>query len=141
MRQSMKHTLFLFLIGITVLTACATKKIKQGNASLEGKRWDLVSVDGRSAANSGSYIEFDSTSGKVSGKGGCNGFGGTYTSETGNKLKIEGIISTKMACDHLDIENSFFRMLEKADRYTIDKGGLQLYQGNSLLATLKAGSL
>ncbi|WP_161973376.1 META domain-containing protein [Arcticibacter tournemirensis] len=137
----MKHTLFLFLIGITVLTACATKKIKQGNASLEGKRWDLVSVDGKSAANSGSYIEFDSTSGKVSGKGGCNGFGGTYTSETDNKLKIEGIISTKMACDHLDIENSFFRILEKTDRYAINKGALQLYQGNSLLATLKAASL
>ncbi|KAA8475704.1 heat shock protein HslJ [Arcticibacter tournemirensis] len=140
MRQSMKHSLFLLLICITVLTACATKKIKQENAGLEGKRWNLVSVDGKSAAHSESYIEFDSTSGKIHGKGGCNGFGGTYTSKT-NTLKIEGIISTKMACDHLDIENSFFRILEKADRYTIDKGALQLYQGNSLLATLKAASL
>ncbi len=126
--------LFPLLISIIILQGCASKRI---NVNLEGKQWGLVSVEEKPVSNSGSYIRFDKTAGKVSGKGGCNGFGGTYTATESN-IRIEGNISTKMACDRLDTENAFFRALENTDRYTINNDTLLLYHGESLLATLKA---
>jgi heat shock protein HslJ len=125
------------ILGVFFLSGCAAKKQASGSPSLTSQKWTLLSAGDTNAGSSGAFIEFGTAPGEVRGKGGCNGFGGNYTSE-GNNLKVQGIMSTKMACETLDVENAFFRSLEATERYEIRKDSLFLYQGNKLLATLKA---
>lgn len=136
MKTSAKN-LLLLITAILILSACAAKKL---HAGLEGKKWELISVEGNAVTTSTAFMQFNPAEKRVSGKGGCNGFGGTYAT-TDDKISMTGIISTKMACNNLDTENAFFRVLEKTDRYTIKEDILSLYQGETLLATLKASSL
>jgi heat shock protein HslJ len=79
--------------GIAAVIGCGEEDGSGGAAgggasSFEGISWALVSPDGPSATFS---------DGKVSGSGGCNQFGGSYTQD-GDALTIGEIVSTQMAC-------------------------------------------
>jgi len=125
------------ILGVFFLSGCASKKQTSGSQSLTSQKWTLLSAGDVDAGSSGAFIQFGTAPGEVRGKAGCNGFGGNYTSE-GNNLKLGGLMGTKMACPALDVENAFFRALEVTERYEIRKDSLFLYQGDKLLATLKA---
>lgn len=126
------------ILGVFFLSSCASKKQTSGSHSLTTQKWTLLSAGDVDAGSSGAFIEFDTAPGEVRGKAGCNGFGGKYTLE-GNSLKFGGMMGTKMACPALDVENAFFRALEVTEHYEIKKDSLLLYQGDKLVATLKAG--
>ncbi|WP_407430196.1 META domain-containing protein [Arcticibacter sp.] len=125
------------ILGLFIFSACASRKPAPDSQSLTSQKWTLLSAGDLDAGSSGAFMELDTAPGEVRGKAGCNGFGGNYTSE-GNKLQFGGLMGTKMACPALDVENAFFRALEATERYEIRKDSLFLYQGDKLLATLKA---
>ena len=128
------------MVALFALSACSTRKATSGTHTLSSKTWTLLSAGAVDAGSSGAYIEFGSNPGEVRGKAGCNGFGGNYTAE-GSRLKLEGLMGTKMACPALDVENAFLRALEATERYEIKGDSLLLYQGDNLVATFKAGSV
>ena len=66
----------------------------------------------------------------VSGSGGCNSYGGTYTLDNG-KIKFGPIRSTKMGCaqEINKQEMLFFEILDKAANYKMSKGNLTLSDG------------
>lgn len=81
--------------------------------------------------------------GNLGGNGGCNGYGGDYEFEKPNKIKISGIISTKMFCDETSkLENAYFRVLQEA--HTIKAKGNRLEivaPSGSVLQFEREGSL
>ena len=133
----MFKTLLPLLIAISTLSSCTGSRSALTTETLEGKEWVLSAVRQSKVSAAKSYIVFGKQRGQVNGNGGCNGFGGIY-STTGNNISIKEIMHTEMACDQLDTENAFFRALESATRYKINNGQLDLYQGRELLITLKA---
>jgi heat shock protein HslJ len=77
-------------------------------------------------------------SGRITGNGGCNGFSGYYELSGQNKIRISGVISTKMACMDIGFENDFFDVLQNADHYKIQDNFLILMKGDQILAKLTA---
>ncbi|CAA2099515.1 META domain-containing protein [Variovorax paradoxus] len=65
---------------------------------IEGPAWRLVQLgDEPIAPGSDAQLQFDRSSGRVSGSGGCNRISGTFT-RSGSTLKIGQMASTRMAC-------------------------------------------
>lgn len=107
---------------------------------LEDKKWVLESIKNRKtfAPIKGVFITFDAAKKTVGGNGGCNVFGGEYT-VSGSKLAIREVVSTMRACvedGSMNIEQEFFDVLRKANRFEVTDGRLFLYRGRELLLTL-----
>jgi heat shock protein HslJ len=65
---------------------------------IEGPTWRLAQLgDEPVAPGSDAQVQFDRSSGRVSGSGGCNRLSGTFT-RAGSTLKIGQLASTRMAC-------------------------------------------
>lgn len=66
--------------------------------------------------------------GNVVGEGGCNGFGGTYSTD-GNALTIAGVTATLMACEDDAIntqESAYLEALTATTAYILDGDSLTL---------------
>lgn len=64
--------------------------------------------------------------GTAEGNGGCNRFRGSFFSETAGELKFSPLMSTRMSCPAIDIENRFVRALGQASTYRISGDTLQV---------------
>ncbi|MGJ3702208.1 META domain-containing protein [Variovorax sp. AFSI2.2] len=65
---------------------------------IEGPVWRLAQLGGEPVAPGGdAQIQFDRSSGRVSGSGGCNRVSGSFT-RSGVTLRIGQLASTRMAC-------------------------------------------
>lgn len=64
---------------------------------------------------------------------GCNSIAGKFDSHA-NSVRFYNIISTRMACDKMDIESQLLKILEAADRFVGNEKVLQLRKGEKLLA-------
>lgn len=101
--------------------------------NLSGVEWRLTRIEGRTINSEKAMIKFDQQNDRVSGNGGCNAFGGTLR-KNGSEIRIGQVISTKMFCqDSSDIENQFFRNLDRVTRYSFVSGNLQLFSGNRVI--------
>lgn len=127
------------LAGVSAWTACSHSKAATGATSnstsenpslLYDKDWRLVSMQGELVDTAGMHripaIHFGKSDHRVSGNGGCNGMGGTYT-VTDDKLHFSPLISTKMACPNLAVENKYFKLLDQATRFEVSEGRLELF--------------
>lgn len=63
--------LSMVLSALLVIFGFASTKAQTG---IENVRWELNELNGRKAANSRLYLEFDGSTGRISGSGGCNRF-------------------------------------------------------------------
>lgn len=84
------------------------------------------------------YMMFEDSTAQVKGYLGCNGFGGKFVADNSGGLVISNVMSTKMACPQLDVENTFAKAMEATTRYKIEKDMLYLQKGDSVLATFTA---
>ncbi len=66
------------------------------------------------------WILLDSTENRINGLGGCNHFFGAL-SQTGSEISFSNIGATKMACPKLELESTFFQMLEKTKSYAFNQ--------------------
>ncbi|SCC62560.1 Heat shock protein HslJ [Chitinophaga costaii] len=143
-----------FLIGCLLLAswfgpACssskpftATKASRATSANpslLYGTDWKLVSLQGEAIDTAGLRkrpgLRFDKAEHRVSGNGGCNSIGGSFT-VTGDKLHFSPMISTKMACPAMDVENKFLQALAQVTRFDVSEGRLELLNEQGSLAIL-----
>ena len=113
---------------------------RQDNSALTGKIWQLTTIDGNAVNPDKATISFDFDKNRVGGNGGCNGFGGTLSSNNG-EIKISQIISTKMFCENgSDVENKYLPKLEQVNKYQIADGKLQLLSSDKIVLEFTAKS-
>lgn len=141
----MKH---IYNIGIILLlvfsygckTARTTVPEQTGNTStLEETYWKLTEIMGKAVGPTPAdkkeiHLKFRKDGNKVEAFGGCNGLGGTYTLEKGNRIRISDLIGTMMACDQLETENQLKEILKMADNYSLN--GTQLTLNKARMAPL-----
>ena len=63
----------------------------------------------------------------LTGFSGCNKFSGNVISDEIN-IKIGPLMSTRMACPAMAVENQFHKLLTSADNYHIKGESLELFQ-------------
>jgi heat shock protein HslJ len=129
-------TAFFFLPSCNGTKPFADKNGDSATMSLTNTYWKLVELNGKSIgeAEDGKrrelFLLLATKDNRVSGNAGCNGFGGTYSTATGNfGISFSQMMRTQMACNGPDLENSYLSILEKADSYYIMRDTLQLNRG------------
>jgi heat shock protein HslJ len=134
---------FPLLIGLLIMLAqCKPAQNTTSTASLENTYWKLSDMNGAPVSTPEGGKEVHMVLGKsgsgqrLKGFGGCNNMGGNYT-VSANTIKFV-VISTKMACDRMAVENFFFDALNRADRYLIKGETLELYQGETFLTRFES---
>jgi heat shock protein HslJ len=124
----MKHFLILMLDIALLFTGCNSSKKSvsgelknQDTTLLSRTNWQVIEINGSvitSTMKRKPYLKF-SEDNKVSGFAGCNGFGGNYTLKNNSTITIDNVISTKMACPDLAIENNLFRVFENTNNFIV----------------------
>jgi heat shock protein HslJ len=99
--------LFTILAGSLILTACADETLTAYGA--EGQEFVLVDMNGQPFAASAT-ISFPEP-GRGDGQGPCNYYFGAQTAPY-PWFSIDGVGSTLMACEQLDLEIAYFDMLQ-----------------------------
>lgn len=143
----MKKNIIVIILAICTILACnSTPKDNNSNTNatgdsavvtapatsgdITGIQWNLIeitgnTVSGYAAQNKQPYLKL-SDGNRVEGTGGCNGMGGTYTLADGNKISFSDMVSTKMACPDMTLENDFQTTLQQVTGYAIDGTVLSL---------------
>lgn len=98
--------------------------------ALANTEWELVELMGKPVEQKVPSpktlgLKFNND-GRVSGFVGCNSVGGTYEVKEGNRIKFSQLISTMMACDDMELENQYKRILETVDNYNLSDTSLVL---------------
>lgn len=124
----------------------ATTKVipgEKGKFSLAETKWGLVELNGKAvepATRRDYFINFDSKSGTFRAFVGCNNISGNYFMKSEGKLGFTNIISTRKACNDMDVERNFFNNLQKVDNYMIENNGktMHLHIGKKAAAKFEA---
>lgn len=114
---------------------------EKGKFPLAETKWELVELNGKAIEKTTSkdyFINFDSKSGTFKAFAGCNRLSGTYFMKASNKVGFSNIISTRMACQNMDVERGFYNNLQKIDNYMIEGKMLHLHIGKKAVAKFQA---
>lgn len=106
---------------------------------LKGTNWQLVSLGDTPAVSNAQSTLLIADDGAVSGKGGCNGYGGDVVVK-GNAVTFSQMRSTMMACeeDVMKQEHGLFMALEASKSYKVDGQTLSLLDASGApVATFK----
>jgi heat shock protein HslJ len=104
---------------------------KASDTPLVGTKWQATALN----TGAGSVTALPSkplvtatfdASGAIGGIGGCNSYGGSYTTGPGTKMTILKLTSTMMACMNGVDEAGYFGALEKTTNYVLSHGTLTL---------------
>lgn len=126
----MKLRMLVLLSALLLLLAACAPVAGQ---ELAGTSWVLQSLDGNTQVGEALggqpvTISFaDET--QVNGSSGCNGYGGSYESDTRDgSLLFSPLVSTLMACqeDIMAVEQSFFAALQAASGYEVSGNTLTI---------------
>jgi heat shock protein HslJ len=131
--------LFMAAVMIFLLNACTPKE----SAELTGTKWSLVSYGEASsvtqAVSGATTLDFGGD-GKISGKAGCNSYGGRYTIN-GTDLKFGEVISTLMACADENLmrqESEYLMALQSAAAFEMSGDRLVIhYDSNQSVLTFE----
>jgi heat shock protein HslJ len=108
---------------------------------LEDKKWVLTSIAGKPTPKieKDAFLVFDKQRGSAGGNSGCNSFGGSYKTDA-DKISFTEIIQTFIACEDErgGVERQFLGGLQKANRFEIKAGTLNLFEGDRPLLTFEA---
>jgi uncharacterized lipoprotein YbaY/predicted secreted protein len=114
-------------IQLVVNQVGAAPQVASLPKELLNRNWNLVSLqrapqDVQNTTGAGVTIRF-SADGKVSGSGGCNGFGGNYTVGENRSIQFSQLISTLRACALPPVntlEQEYLSALQSASSYMLD---------------------
>ncbi len=137
-RLSGAQVQLLFDNGAGVLTFAPAPGAAAGQpAALVGPQWRLVSyqgADGQTSDLSANEITIQfAADGSVSGSGGCNVYGGTYTADAKGALTLSQVIATLRACADANTmawETRYFAALQTVSAYKLTGDRVQLVFAN-----------
>jgi putative lipoprotein len=105
--------------AMALALACAACTTVAADArTFDGTRWHVTAIDGRATPATGDYhVEFKA--GQISGRFGCNGWGGSYT-VGGETMAASQVVSTMMACPEpaMSFEGQGLAVLRQPMRWT-----------------------
>lgn len=105
------------------------------NADVREKYWKLIELSGKPIRMKEGQLHEPHLilkfSGRVIGSTGCNRLMGAYTLGEGYQLRFRQIASTLMACQDVEYEGEFLRVLENVDNYTLRNDTLSLYKART----------
>ncbi len=133
----MKKKLFA-IIAVTafVLAGCSTVMQYTDDVVLYGNIWKLEKLNGAPVTKpvSGSDVTFGIVAGlnNIAGNGSCNQYFGS-AKVSGNKISFNDIGSTKMNCDDMNLEISYFQKLREVDSFGVSTGKLIFYSGGKAI--------
>lgn len=140
----MKLITFISAGAFIILSAFAMKKNacpagREKNmpaSSLYDTKWTLQKIYREAVieeVKTKAFIKFNREKKSAGGNGSCNSFGSDITINK-NEISFKNIFSTKMYCEGVQqTEDSFFKQLEKVNRFEIKGKMLVLYQDKELL--------
>ncbi len=105
------------------------KKEKDLKPHFKGS-YEIVELNGVKMGMIKPTLRIEPIKNRINGNAGCNSYSSEYTVAKDN---IEFILpaTTKMACvQGMDVEREYIKTLKKANRYTIEKGILTLFQND-----------
>ncbi|TGE08583.1 META domain-containing protein [Hymenobacter fodinae] len=113
-------------------------------ATLHTTRWLLYRLEAQPIPANPEremYLQLSATETQAEGQAGCNRFRGAFTLPSGGKLQFGPLLSTKMACPELTLENRFLNVLNNTRSYRISADTLRLYSETTVapLAVFLAG--
>lgn len=126
------------LVAAAFLLSLHTSIAMAHDVKLEGSEWGFVGDEGPRAR----FVSF-AGEGRIFGFGGCNRFSGEYL-QSGNKVMIKPLASTRMACDEaaMQKEQALFELLGKVGQVHVDHTMLMLLDasGEQLTTLMRRGA-
>lgn len=123
----MKSVSCLVGIILTLILGSCTAKKDLANSPLYTNTWELEYMSGPKIALDGLFpdkkpqLTFDKAAGEVRGNSGCNGYSAKFKGQGKDISFGEPGPATMMYCG--EGEHQFLNMLNKINRYSIDKEG------------------
>lgn len=107
--------------------------LRKSLPEIRNKYWKLVELNGKKVQHYEKnkrepHMILKTDENRVHGSGGCNTFNGSYQLKEGNRITFSKIASTLMACENMETEQEFFKVLELADNYFINSDTLFLHK-------------
>jgi len=101
-----------------ILAGCTTASGPK--PEVVGPVWGAVSIADKAVLDHALITLQLDGDGRASGKGGCNGYGGSYSLDD-PALRFGPLASTKMACatEVMDQEQAYFDLLAQVERYAV----------------------
>jgi len=97
--------------------------LTKANYAILEKYWKLVELNGRAVSVDTTFKKephvIFNDSNRLTGNGGCNSISGEHKIEGFNSISISKMISTKMACPNMDLEQEFLDALQNADNFNV----------------------
>jgi heat shock protein HslJ len=136
----MKGRIFSFVLiaALAFLASCHTaKKSATGSASIVGKYWKLVELNGVTVQSADQlkrepHMILNASENKVNGNSGCNSFFGSFELQAGNVITFSKIGSTRMACPNeiMQGEHQLLQVLEMTNKFSLENGTLILLKAD-----------
>lgn len=107
-----------------------------GKVTLAETKWQLITLNGKKVKQKGKktyFLKLNSKDGKFSAYAGCNNFAGNYVMPSAFGIAFTNVISTEMACNDMELEMHFSKMLENVDRYILTDNILLLKKGKTAI--------
>ena len=125
--------------GKTANVALSMKKIQP--EVITEKYWKLIEINGNPVVLDESmkrepFIILKDEEQRINGYGGCNTLSGSYKIEPMNRISFSQMISTMMACLHMETEDAMKRVFEMTDNYTLSADGKYLSLNRARMAPL-----
>lgn len=127
---------------VFALAACQPPRAASSDpafrASVAGVDWELMELDGKTAAAGAggrrATIRFDADTARVGGFSGCNRFSGSYTLD-GDTLQFGPLVMTRMACARgMELESELAAALTATRRYELSTTQLKLFGPSGAVA-------
>jgi heat shock protein HslJ len=124
-----------FLCLAAILSAITGGCLGQTQDSLNGTRWTLISYSKGGSLESvvnGTEVTLNFGPDRVSGSGGCNQYGASYTLQGSSRIAFSDITSTLIYCPGPagPQEEKYFSNLRAVSRYTIGTGRLTFFSAD-----------
>jgi heat shock protein HslJ len=123
---------YVLLFIIFLFIGCSSSKQETNSTNLENTNWKVISVTGSSydySAGRSIILQFGLNN-TASGKSICNSYGFSYDVK-GNSLELSKMYATDMACDGLEYESYYFKMLNTVSKFKISGSKLLLKDSNN----------
>ena len=138
----MKLITFISAGAFILLSAFIMKKENaRPTTCLYDTKWLLKKIhteNGMEEINTKAFIKFNKEKKSAGGNGSCNTFGSNFTISD-NTISFKNIFSTKMYCEGVQkTEDTFFKQLEKVNRFEIKGSVLLLYHNKEALLEFEA---
>jgi heat shock protein HslJ len=94
-------------------------------------RWRLIELGGQKVTATATlshepYMILLSEDNRVTGNGSCNNFSGTYELGKESRITFYRMMSTRMACPEMEVEDHLMQVFESADSYALKEDTLSL---------------